>query len=170
VLAAVGGVLAAAMIMPIVAATGVLVRNEADKFTTLSLTAASLPQRSEILDRNGHLLAYVYGVDVPYSTSPSNAAVLQYYGWDRQPVTYSQINPDMVNAIVAIEDYRYWVHGAIDLRGTIRAALNDIEHKPVQGGSTIAQQYVKNVLCCPQSRPVTPGPSGPRTRRRSAAS
>ena len=145
-LAAVGGVLAAAMIMPFVAATGVLVRNEADKFTTLSLTAAGLPQRSEILDRNGHLLAYVYGVDVPYSTSPSNAAVLQYYGWDRLPVTYSQINPDMVNAIVAIEDYRYWVHGAIDLRGTIRAALNDIEHKPVQGGSTIAQQYVKNVL------------------------
>ncbi|MGH7733016.1 MAG: transglycosylase domain-containing protein, partial [Gemmatimonadales bacterium] len=37
-------------------------------------------------------------------------------------------------------------HGAIDLRGTIRAAVNDIEHKPVQGGSTIAQQYVKNVL------------------------
>jgi membrane peptidoglycan carboxypeptidase len=139
-------VLAAAMILPVVAATGVLVRNEADKFTTLSLTAAGLPQRSEILDRHGHLLAYVYGVDVPYSTSSGNANVLQYYGWDRIPVTYSQINQDMVNAIVAIEDYRYWVHGAIDLRGTIRAAVNDIEHKPVQGGSTIAQQYVKNVL------------------------
>jgi membrane peptidoglycan carboxypeptidase len=146
VLAAVGGVLAAAMVIPIVAATGVLVRNEADKFTTLSLTASALPQRSEVLDRNGHLLAYVYGVDVPYSTSPSNATVLQYYGWDRQPVTYSQIDVNMINAIVAIEDYRYWVHGAIDLRGTIRAALNDIQHKPVQGGSTIAQQYVKNVL------------------------
>ena len=146
ILAAVGGVLAAAMIMPIVAVTGVLVRNEANKFTTLSLTAASLPQRSEILDRNGHLLAYVYGVDVPYSTSASSASVLQYYGWDRQPVGYGQIDQAMVNAIVAIEDYRYWVHGAIDLRGTIRAALNDIEHKPVQGGSTIAQQYVKNVL------------------------
>ena len=52
----------------------------------------------------------------------------------------------MVNALVAIEDSRYWVHGAIDLRGTIRAAVNDIQHKPVQGGSTIAQQYVKNVL------------------------
>ena len=145
-LAAVGGVLAAAMVIPIVAATGVLVRNEADKFTTLSLTAEALPQRSEILDRNGHLLAYVYGVDVPYSTSSGNATVLQYYGWDRQPVAYSQIDQDMIDAIVAIEDYRYWVHGAIDLRGTIRAAVNDIEHKPVQGGSTIAQQYVKNVL------------------------
>jgi len=146
VLAAVGGVLAAATIIPIVAATGVLVRNEADKFTTLSLTPSSLPQRSEIFDRNGHLLAYVYGVDVPYSTDSSNASVLQYYGWDRQPVSYSQINPDMISSIVAIEDSRYWLHGAIDLRGTIRAAVNDIQHQPVQGGSTIAQQYVKNVL------------------------
>ena len=144
--AAVGGVLAAAMVVPIVAATGVLVRNEANKFTTLSLKAQGLPQRSEILDRNGQLLAYVYGVDVPYYSSANSAGVVQYFGWDRQPVSYSQISPHIVNAVVAIEDSRYWQHGAIDLRGTIRAALNDIQHKPVQGGSTIAQQYVKNVL------------------------
>src|SRR5713101_4526981 len=50
------------------------------------------------------------------------------------------------NAVLVIEDSRYWQHGAIDLRGTIRAAMNDIQHKPVQGGSTIAQQYVKNIL------------------------
>jgi membrane peptidoglycan carboxypeptidase len=146
ILAVVGGVLAAAMIIPIVAATGVLVRNEADKFTTLSLASQTLPQRSEILDRSGHLLAYVYGVDMPYYNSASRASPIEYYGWDRQPVTYSQLGQNMVNAIVAIEDSRYWVHGAIDLRGTIRAAVNDIEHQPVQGGSTIAQQYVKNVL------------------------
>jgi membrane peptidoglycan carboxypeptidase len=146
VFAAVAGVLAAAMVVPIVAATGVLVRNEANKFTTLSLNAQGLPQRSEILDRDGHLLAYVYGVDMPYYTSTNSASVIQYYGWDRQPVGYGQIDKNMVNAIVAIEDSRYWEHGAIDLRGTIRAALNDVEHKPVQGGSTIAQQYVKNVL------------------------
>jgi len=146
VFAAVGGVLAAAMVVPIVAATGVLVRNEANKFTTLSLSAQGLPQRSEILDRNGHFLAYVYGVDVPYYNSADSASALQYFGWDRQPVGYSQVSQNMVNAVVAIEDDRYWQHGAIDLRGTIRAAVNDIEHKPVQGGSTIAQQYVKNVL------------------------
>ena len=144
--AAVGGVLAAALVVPVVAATGVLVRNEANKFTAVSLTAEGLPQRSEILDRNGHLLAYVYGVDVPYYNSADSASALQYFGWDRQPVTYGQIAPNMVNAVVAIEDSRYWEHGAIDLRGTIRAAVNDFEHKPVQGGSTIAQQYVKNVL------------------------
>ena len=144
--AAIGGVLAAAMVIPVVAATGVLVRNEANKFTTLSLSAQGLPQRSEILDRNGQLLAYVYGVDVPYYKSAYNAAPLKYFGWDRQPVSYSQIAPNMANAVVAIEDSRFWEHGAIDLRGTIRAAVNDFQHKPVQGGSTLAQQYVKNVL------------------------
>ncbi len=141
-----GGVLAAAMVIPVVAATGVLVRNEADKFTTLSLTSAGLPQRSEILDRYGHFLAYVYGVDVPYYNSTTSASSLHYFGWDRQPVGYDQISPNVANAAVAIEDSRYWQHGAIDLRGTIRAAMNDLQHKPVQGGSTIAQQYVKNVL------------------------
>ena len=136
-----GGVLAAAMVIPVVAATGVLVRNEADKFTTLSLSSAGLPQRSQILDRYGHFLAYVYSVDAPY-----NGDNLHYFGWNREPVGYDRISPNMANAVVAIEDSRYWEHGAIDLRGTIRAAVNDYQHKPVQGGSTIAQQYVKNVL------------------------
>jgi membrane peptidoglycan carboxypeptidase len=134
-----GGVLAAAMVLPVVAATGILVRNTSDKFTTLSLTNASgLPQRSEILDRDGNLITYVYGVDL--------GAGMKYDGIDRQPVSYNQISPDMLKAIVSIEDNRYWQHGAIDLKGTLRAVVNDLEHKPVQGGSTIAQQYVKGVL------------------------
>ena len=142
----IAGVLVAAMVVPVVAATGVLVRNTADKFTSVQLSAAGLPQRSEILNRDGQLLAYVYSVDMPYYTGADTATPLLYTGWDRQPVAYSQINNDMTNAIVGIEDSRYWEHGAIDLKGTFRAALNDLEHKPVQGGSTIAQQYVKNVL------------------------
>lgn len=146
-LAAVCGILAAAMVVPIVAATGVLVRNTADKFTTLSLNESALPQRSEILDRYGHLITYVYGVDLPYYQDASHAFPVEYVnGWNRQPVPYNQISKNMVNAIVGIEDDRYWVHGAIDLKGTLRAAINDLQHKPVQGGSSIAQQYVKNVL------------------------
>jgi membrane peptidoglycan carboxypeptidase len=144
--AAVAGLLAAAMVIPIVAATGVLVRNQADKFTTLSLSSSGLPQRSEILDRNGHLLAYFYTVDDFYYSSATSASTLTYPGLNRQPVSYDQISPNMVNALVGIEDSRFWQHGAIDLRGTIRAAINDLQHKAVQGGSTIAQQYVKNVL------------------------
>jgi membrane peptidoglycan carboxypeptidase len=52
----------------------------------------------------------------------------------------------MRKAIVAIEDSRFYQHGAIDIRGTVRALVNDLEHKQVQGGSTLTQQYVKNAL------------------------
>jgi membrane peptidoglycan carboxypeptidase len=138
-MSALGGVLAAAMVLPVVAATGILVRNTADKFTTLTLpTSSNLPQRSEIYDRLGHLITYVYGVDLGTGR--------KYTGIDRMPVPYSQVSLNMRQAIVAIEDTRYWVHGAIDVKGTLRALVNDLRHQPVQGGSSIAQQYVKGVL------------------------
>ncbi len=137
-MAALGGVLAAAVVLPVVAATGVAVRNAADKFTTLSIDSSSLPQRSAIYNRDGQLITYVYGVDL----GPG----MTYTGIDRQPVNYDQISPNMVNAIVAIEDDRFWQHGALDIEGTIRALINDLEGKPIQGGSTLEQQYVKNVL------------------------
>jgi membrane peptidoglycan carboxypeptidase len=137
-LAALGGVLAAATVLPVVAATGISVRNAANSFTTLSLNASSLPQRSEILDANGHLLTYVYGVDL----GPGK----KYTGVNRQPVGYNQISPEMLKSIVAIEDNRFWTRGALDIKGTIRALVNDLQHKPIQGASTIEQQYVKGVL------------------------
>jgi membrane peptidoglycan carboxypeptidase len=144
---AVGGVLAAALVLPAVGATGILTRNAALKFDSLSTqTFGQLPQRSEILDRNGHLLAYVYNVDQPYYYGPGDVKSLNVSGIDRVPVSYSQIAPVMVDAIVAIEDSRYWEHGAIDIKGTFRALVNNLQHRAVQGGSTIAQQYVKNLL------------------------
>ena len=75
--------------------------------------------------------------------------LLAYYypqGIDREPVAYAQIAPTMRQAIVAIEDSRFYQHGAIDFRGTFRAIVNDLEHKSVQGGSTLTQQFVKNAL------------------------
>src|ERR1700677_64070 len=137
-MAGIAGALVAATVLPVVAATGITVRNTADKFTTLSLSSSSLPQRSEILNRDGSLITYVYGVDLGKGET--------YSGLDRQPVNYNQISPDMAKAIVAIEDDRYFQHGALDWTGTLRALVNDIEHKPIQGGSTLEQQYVKDVL------------------------
>jgi penicillin-binding protein 1A len=61
-------------------------------------------------------------------------------------VRSDQISPVMKHAIVAIEDRRFWEHRGIDLRGIARAAWADIQNQGVvQGGSTITQQYVKNV-------------------------
>src|SRR5216684_4019081 len=107
-MSALGGVLVAAMVVPIVAATGILVRNTADKFSTLSVSANSLAQRSAIYDRNGHLITYVWNVDLGAGMTYAN-------GIDRQPVNYNQISPNMLTAIVAIEDDRYWQHGALDV-------------------------------------------------------
>ena len=83
-------------------------------------------------------MTYVYGVDLGKG--------MKYSGINRQPVAYNQISPSMLAAIVAIEDNRFWEHGALDVKGTLRALVNDLEHKPIQGGSTLEQQYVKNVL------------------------
>jgi membrane peptidoglycan carboxypeptidase len=138
VLAAFTGVLAAAMVLPVVAVTGIVVRNTADKFTSLTINASSLPERSAILDSQGHLITYLYGVD--------QGPGMTYTGIDRQPVSYSQISNGMLVSIVAIEDDRFWQHGALDVKGTLRALVNDLEKKPIQGGSTLEQQYVKNVL------------------------
>ncbi len=61
-------------------------------------------------------------------------------------VTSAQISPWMKQAIVATEDKRFWEHRGIDLRGMARAIWADIRGRPVQGGSTITQQFIKNAL------------------------
>jgi penicillin-binding protein 1A len=56
-----------------------------------------------------------------------------------------EISPLMKQAIVAIEDKRFYEHRGVDLRGILRAVLADIRGgRAVQGGSTITQQFVKN--------------------------
>ena len=60
-------------------------------------------------------------------------------------VPSSKIAPLMKQAIVAIEDKRFYEHRGVDLRGMARALYADITHRgAVQGGSTITQQFVKN--------------------------
>jgi penicillin-binding protein 1A len=70
-------------------------------------------------------------------------ATLQQY--DRNvPVTEAQIPEVLKEAVIADEDRNFYHHGGVDLRGTLRAAYDDVRHKgPLQGGSTITQQYVK---------------------------
>ncbi len=62
----------------------------------------------------------------------------------RVPVDGDQISPYMRQATVAVEDKDFYKHGAFDVRGIMRAGLNDIfGGGPIQGGSTITQQLVK---------------------------
>jgi membrane peptidoglycan carboxypeptidase len=108
-MAGLGGVLVAAMALPVVAATGILVRNTADKFTAIAVDSSSLPQRSAIYDSSGKLMTYVYALDL--------GTGMKADGINRQPVDYNQISNGMLESIVAIEDDRFWQHGALDVKG-----------------------------------------------------
>src|SRR5262249_25068616 len=68
------------------------------------------------------------------------------YSQNRIQVPLSGIDIKLRQAIVAVEDSRFYEHNGIDLRGTARALVSNAQGGAVQGGSTITQQYVKNVL------------------------
>ena len=129
-LALVAGLLAGGLALPPALLAGAVVSDATHTFNNLSVPQlAAIPQRSSILASDGSVIAYYY---------PDHIY--------RDPVSYHQIAPVMREAIVAIEDSRYYHHGAIDPQGTMRAVVTDLTGGRIQGGSTIAQQYVKNAL------------------------
>jgi penicillin-binding protein 1A len=66
---------------------------------------------------------------------------------DRVPVTFERIPPHVRDAVVAIEDRRFYQHRGVDLRAVLRAVRENYRSgEVVEGGSTITQQYVKNAL------------------------
>ena len=61
-------------------------------------------------------------------------------------VKYEDLPKDLVNATVAVEDHRFWNHGAVDFISIGRAITSNIKAKEaVEGGSTITQQVAKNL-------------------------
>jgi penicillin-binding protein 1A len=87
------------------------------------------------LERNG----YIYD-----RTGDRILAVLRG-SQNRVIVKSDAIAPIMKQAIVAVEDRRFWEHDGVDFRAIARAFWADVRHKEfVQGGSTITQQFIKN--------------------------
>ena len=69
----------------------------------------------------------------------------QIYVENRETVPYDQLPRDLVNAVVAIEDNKFYQHGGYDLFGIVRAALKNFVAGHVrQGASTITQQLARN--------------------------
>jgi penicillin-binding protein 1A len=65
-------------------------------------------------------------------------------GTNNIPVTEAEIPEVLKEAVISDEDRGFYHQGGVDLRGTLRALWDDITHNgPLQGGSTITQQYVK---------------------------
>ena len=132
-LATLAGVLVAGLALPLVAGVGLGVRASAETFRDLpaELTAKSLAQRSVVYDADGRVLATFYDENRIY-----------------RPL--SAMAPIMPEALIATEDARYYEHGPIDLYGTGRALVRNLESGgdalSGQGGSTLTQQYVKLLL------------------------
>ncbi|HZS31730.1 MAG TPA: transglycosylase domain-containing protein [Gaiellaceae bacterium] len=65
---------------------------------------------------------------------------------NRQPLPLTQISPWLPEATVAIEDARFWEHGALDYQGILRAIYEDVTAGQLaQGASTLTQQLVRNL-------------------------
>ncbi|MFM9135695.1 MAG: transglycosylase domain-containing protein, partial [bacterium] len=130
IVAVTAGAVVATMVLPLAAGAGLITRGAVESFESLpdKLDAPELPERSVILAADGSVLATIY-----YQ--------------NRIEVPLSAVSPVMRQAIVAVEDARFLEHPGIDLRGTMRAIVaNSSSEGSRQGGSTITQQYVKNIL------------------------
>jgi len=78
-----------------------------------------------------------------YDINGNEIAVFRQYETSI-PVQQKDIPEILKQAVVSIEDKRFYSHGGVDPQGTLRAMWADIRGEPIQGGSTITQQYVKN--------------------------
>lgn len=92
-----------------------------------SLDNLNLAQTTIITDRNWEIL-------------------YRYFDQNREYVEYSQINENMINAIVALEDQRFWEHDWIDYWWLVRAVWQNMTSDNLQWASTINQQLVKNLF------------------------
>ena len=94
-------------------------------------------KNSEVLDATGQ----------PIGTLTSNQ--------NKILLNSGQISPNVKNAVVSIEDSRFYEHDGVDFRGIARALVNDVlSQSAQQGASTITEQFVKNALAAQGSRTV----------------
>lgn len=125
------GVLLAGTVAPLLA-VGVMAVRWADQNAAVLMPAKlpiePLPQRSRLLDRHGNEVALFFE---------------QY----RIVVPLEDVSPVMLDAVLAIEDHRFFEHGPMDAQGTLRAFVkNAAQQEVAEGGSTITQQLVKLTL------------------------
>jgi membrane peptidoglycan carboxypeptidase len=123
------GLLVAGVAAPAAITSGLATRSAAEWWNDLPTTLPDtpLPQRSTILAADGSPIA-------------------EFYSENRVNVTLDQVPQRVRDAIISIEDSRFYSHTGVDVRGTVRALFNNLTGGPTQGGSTLTQQYIKNVL------------------------
>jgi membrane peptidoglycan carboxypeptidase len=129
--AMVAGALVAAIALPAVGGVGLTARDASNNFRNMKADlgdAAPAPEKSRVLASDGSVLA-------------------TFYFHNRESVPLNQVAPVMQKAIVAIEDSRFYDHGGVDPKGVLRALITNAQSGTVrEGGSTLSQQLVKNLL------------------------
>ena len=121
------GVLAAGLAIPFVGLMGYGADATAKSMQDLpsELKADPLAERTRVLGHDGEVIA-------------------TFYDENRVNVPLARVAPIMRQAIIAIEDYRFYEHGALDIKGTLRAFINNqTSSGSTQGGSSITQQMAK---------------------------
>ncbi|MGM7777125.1 transglycosylase domain-containing protein [Arthrobacter sp. KNU-44] len=126
---AVCGVLAAGLVVPGVASAGMAVSGSIQYFDNLpgDLVVNSPSQSTKVLSADGKTIA-------------------TFYAENRVRVSLDQMSPYIKDAIVAVEDNRFYEHGGIDPQGILRALASNFTKGTNEGASTLTQQYVTNVL------------------------
>ena len=103
----------------------------------LALAYPNLPDISDLADYRPKLPLRVYSAE---------GALLGEFGEERRNLTPIQDIPDvMKNAVLAIEDARFYQHGGVDYKGMMRAGLANLGKMKSQGASTITMQVARNV-------------------------
>ena len=103
----------------------------------LAMAYPNLPDVSDLADYRPKLPLRVYSTE---------GALLGEFGEERRNLTpIEDIPPVMTNAVLAIEDARFFEHGGVDYKGVLRAALANLGRAKSQGASTITMQVARNV-------------------------
>jgi penicillin-binding protein 1A len=103
----------------------------------LAVAYPNLPDISDLVD---------YRPKLPLRIYSSEGLLIGEFGEERRNLTpIAQIPQVMKNAVLAIEDARFYSHGGVDYRGLARAALANLGRIKSQGASTITMQVARNV-------------------------
>ena len=133
-LSAVAGVLIAATITPGIALSGAAASSAITMFNNLP----------SVLDIDKLMLPTT--IYYKHPDTGADTMLAKFYDQNRSPVDFDGVAPVMYDAILSSEDPRFYQHGGVDLIGTTRAVIQNAGGGQTQGGSSISQQYVKNVL------------------------
>ncbi|MCU7727041.1 penicillin-binding protein [Actinoplanes sp. KI2] len=134
---ALAGVVVAAAAFPAAAMSGLTVEAGGKAFASLpsQLKAFSSPQITRVF------------------ASDNKTQIAVMYDEFRSDVPLSQISINMQNAIIAAEDRGFYHHSGVDIKGTVRAFVNDQSGGSKQGASTLTMQYVRMALAYSATTP-----------------